>query len=142
MLKEKIMENEYATLWYYPESKIVHHKFHKFIYGEKFRNILMKGADLFEEKGCTKWLSDDRKNSALPQEDLAWGDANWKPRVMNAGWKHWALLMPDKTAGKLNLRPLVEQYSKEGVTVEIFEDEDEALKWLENQHTTSKAGGM
>ena len=133
MPKETIIENEYASLWYYPEQKIVHHKFHKFIFGEKFQEIMMKGADIFEEKGCVKWLSDDRNNSALPQEDLAWGEANWKPRVLNAGWKYWALVMPDKSAGKLAMRPLVEQYLKEGVTVEIFDDSDEAFKWLESK---------
>jgi hypothetical protein len=127
MEKETIIDNEYASLWYYPEKKIVHHKFHQFIHGEKFREVMMKGADLFEQKGCVKWLSDDRNNSALRKEDIDWGNQNWAPRVIGAGWKYWALMMPDKTVGKMNMRPLIEQYSQQGVQVEIFDDLDEAL---------------
>ncbi len=130
MEKEIIIDNEYASLWYYPEQKIVHHKFHQFIHGDKFREVLMKGADLFEQKGCVKWLSDDRNNSALRAEDIEWGNQNWTPRVINAGWKYWALMMPDKVLGKMNMRPLIDQYLKQGVNVEVFDDVDEALKWL------------
>jgi hypothetical protein len=130
MEKEIIIDNEYASLWFYPEHKIVHHKFHQFIHGDKFREVLMKGADLFEQKGCKKWLSDDRNNSALRAEDIEWGNQNWAPRVLNAGWKYWALMMPDKVLGKMNMRPLIDQYLEQGVKVEIFDDVDEALKWL------------
>ncbi len=130
MEKEIIIDNEYASLWFYPEHKIVHHKFHQFIHGDKFRELLMKGADLFEQKGCKKWLSDDRNNSALRAEDIEWGNQNWAPRVLNAGWEFWALMMPDKVLGKMNMRPLIDQYLEQGVKVEIFDDVDEALKWL------------
>ena len=37
MSKTTILENESFTLWYYPEQKIIHHKFHKFIYDEDFK---------------------------------------------------------------------------------------------------------
>lgn len=57
MTVETILENDYATLWYHPESKIVHHKFHKFIYGEKFRSVLNRGLEILEEHG--------RKNGSL-----------------------------------------------------------------------------
>ena len=33
-LKEKtLIENDAVSLWYYPDLKIIHHKFHKFIMG-------------------------------------------------------------------------------------------------------------
>ena len=130
MQKETILENDYASVWYYPEEKIIHHKFHKFIFGEIFQKVMTKAADVFEEKGCKKWLSDDRKNWALRKEDIDWGELNWKPRVLKAGWKFWAVLMPDKVVGKMNMRTLIDEYQKEGVTVEIFDDIDEALNWL------------
>jgi hypothetical protein len=41
-----MLDNEYVTVWYHPETKIVHHKFHKFIYGDNFRAALNKGLEV------------------------------------------------------------------------------------------------
>ncbi len=30
------IDNEFVTMWYYPDEKIVHHQFHKFISGGRF----------------------------------------------------------------------------------------------------------
>jgi hypothetical protein len=132
MTKNTIVDTEYATLWYYPENKIVHHKFHKYIYGEEFRQILEKGLEIFKQHHAQKWLSDDRNNSALTPEDSEWGINNWSPRVVGAGWKYWAIVMPDKVVGQMNMQRFIEIYAKQGVTVQIFDDPDEALTWLGN----------
>lgn len=130
LIKQEVLDNEYATLWYYPQLKVVHHKFHKFIYGDKFREVLTAGADIFEQYGCNKWLSDDRKNSALSNEDAEWGAKAWNPRVLNSGWKYWAMILPDKTVGKMNMKRLISAYDGLGLRIEIFEDEHSALVWL------------
>lgn len=64
-----IIDTDYATLWYHPDTKIVHHQMHRFTYGEQFRQVLEKGLEIFQQYGAQKWLSDDRKNSALPAAD-------------------------------------------------------------------------
>jgi len=128
--KQIVLDNEFATLWYYPQLKIVHHKFHKFIFGDNFRMTLSKGAEFFEKEKCSKWLSDDRGNSALPAEDSEWATKVWSPRMVKAGWKNWALIMPDKAIGKMNMKRLVAAYDDSGVKVEIFDDEISALEWL------------
>lgn len=128
-----LIENKFVTLRYYPDCNIIHHTIHKFIFGEELRKLLMKGADLFEQNKCNKWLSDDRKNSALPPEDMEWGRAEWTPRMVKAGWKYWAILMPDKMLGKMTLRRVIAEYEAQGLTVEIFDDVQEALSWLIKQ---------
>ncbi len=130
MSRQTISETEYATLWYYPEDKIVHHQFHKFIHSDEFRKMLMNGVDVFKQYGADKWLSDDRLNGAMTAEDIQWGQDVWTPAVFAAGWKYWAIMMPDKVVGKMSMRRLIDQYSEMGVTVDIFDDTDEALKWL------------
>jgi hypothetical protein len=132
MSKTTIIDTEYVTLWYYPESKIVHHVFHKYIYGEEFRNVLLKGLEIFKQNSAQKWLSDDRKNSALPKEDGEWSVNEWAPKVIDAGWKYWAIVMPDKTVGQLNMQRFIDSYKEQGVTIQIFDDPAEALKWLDN----------
>src|SRR5215475_4695951 len=125
-----VLDNDYVTLWFYPETKIMHHKFHKFIYGPEFRNVMTSGLEVFKKNGAQKWLSDDRANSALPTEDLMWGLDEWAPQVFEAGWKYWAIVMPDKLAGQLNMNRIMKQYIDRGLTIEVFSDADEALKWL------------
>jgi hypothetical protein len=127
-----VLKNEFATVWYHPDGKIVHHQFHKFIYGQAFRDVLTKGAEIFEQHGATKWLSDDRNNSALPAEDSDWGVQVWTPRVLKSGWKYWAVVMPEKVIGQMNMRRFVEMYSEMGVIVKVFSSPDEALAWLRN----------
>jgi len=132
MSVEVIIDNDYASLWYYPDAGIVHHKWKKYIYGEHFRAVLNRGAEIFEQRGATKWLSDDRLNSALPKEDSEWGLNDWNPRVFANGWKYWAVVMPDKKMGQTNLNWLMRENIAQGLVVQAFEDADEALKWLES----------
>ncbi len=107
---KKIMNSEFATLIVHPGKKIVHHKYNKFIFGDAFREVMTKGADAFIKYECTKWLSDDRENSALKKEDIQWSQKYWEKRILDAGWKHWALIMPKKSSRtnrhERNHRPL------------------------------------
>ncbi|MEN2775507.1 hypothetical protein ABCY62_10780 [Acetivibrio clariflavus] len=131
--KEILIDNDYATLWYYPDTKIIHHKLKKFIYGDHLKNLLTTGAEYFEKKGCKKWLSDDRNSSALRKADLEWGNTYWIKRIIKAGWKYWAIIMPDLEVGKMTMKNLIKDYSQLGVTVEIFDDVELAYKWLAEQ---------
>lgn len=130
MPKLTIIDNEYASLWFYPEHKIVHHKFHQFIFGQPFRDVLNRGADLLQQHHAQKWLSDDRNNSALRPEDKAWSQTEWFPRVVNAGWKYWALVMPQKIVGQMNMKAIVDDYARQGVVVRVFSDPEKAMQWL------------
>jgi hypothetical protein len=131
-----VLNNDFATVLYHPDGKIVHHQFHKFIYGQAFRDVLTKGAEIFEQYGATKWLSDDRNNSALPAEDSEWAIQTWNPRVLQAGWQYWAVVLPVKIIGQMNMQRFIEMYSEMGVTVKAFSDPDEALAWLKSTETT------
>lgn len=132
-MRETLIDNEFASLWYYPDTKIIHHQFKKFIYGPAFREVIMKGLEYFENEGCEKWLSDDRGNSALHPDDKEWGDTNWTPRVIAAGWKYWALILPEKVIGQMNMRRLIQEYLERGVEVEVFSNPEEGLAWLESK---------
>ncbi|MCB9205855.1 MAG: hypothetical protein H6612_12430 [Ignavibacteriales bacterium] len=130
---QKLVENEYATLKVYQEKKIVHHEFHKFMFGDNFKNFMLKAADVFVQNHCHKWLSDDRGNSALRQEDLEWAQQNWEPKIFKAGWKFWAIVLPEKVVGKMSMKGIIDRYKQMGVTVNIFSDPNLALAWLEKQ---------
>jgi hypothetical protein len=127
-----IMNDENVSMWYYPESKILHHQMHKFLCGTPFRNALTKGVDTFEKYGAMKWLSDDRATPALSKEDLEWGDKVWFPRVAKLGWKYWAIVMPKQVIGQVTLKKLADSYIQRGVNTRLFSSVEEAKQWLES----------
>ncbi len=135
MAPQIIMDNEYVTLTYHPEKKIVHHQFHQTVHGKVFREVLNAGLAVFEQHHSHKWLSDDRKNSALPADDTAWAQTDWFPRVVNAGWKYWALVMPPEITAQMNLQEFVDTYSAYGLRVMVFNDPDKAMIWLERRES-------
>ena len=128
-----VIDNEWATLWCNPKKKLVRHQFHKFTHGDNFNEVLTKGAEMFETHHCTKWLSDDRKLKIVHPENTAWGEKFWAPRIISAGWKYWAMLMPTETTGQMMSASIIDFFAKLGVTAKTFSDHDEALDWLESQ---------
>ena len=133
MNKVTIIDNEFITLWYHPEEKIVHHQFHKrSIFSKFLREALNKGTELLLENSASKWLSDDRNHAVLALEDTAWGYNEWFPKTKKAGWKYWALVQPELLIGKLELERFTSEYAKQGVTVKCFSDVDEAFNWLKS----------
>ncbi len=127
-----ILDTEYVTLWYYPEHKIVHHVIHKFIYGDNFRANLEEGLKIFQQYGAAKWLSDDRHNSVLMKEDIEWSGEDWFPRMYDAGWRYWAIVMPDKVVGQANMNRVMNTYVNRGLTVKIHDHSETALEWLKS----------
>jgi hypothetical protein len=125
-----ILQNEYATLVYHPEEKLVHHTFHKPIGGDEFRNVLNTGIKILAENQASKWLSDDRCNSALSREDTDWSKTDWFPRAVAAGWLYWALVVPQDIMARLNLKEFVDSYLDQGLQIRVFTKPEEAMKWL------------
>ncbi|MFC1884522.1 hypothetical protein ACFL2O_07115 [Thermodesulfobacteriota bacterium] len=133
MSKTVIFDDEFITVWYYPEDKIIHHQFHKYTQGQTLRDAFSAGAEILEKNRAQKWLSDDRLSSVINEEDMKWTSTVWRPLVTKAGWKYWALVLPEKAVGKLNMNRIIKDYANTGVTVKTFSEPDEGLKWLKDQ---------
>lgn len=125
-----IIENDHATLMYHPETKIVHHVFHKTVQGEVFREVLLGGLEVFKQYQAHKWLSDDRMNSVLPEDDTEWAKTVWFPQVLEAGWEHWALVIPPRAMALLNLKEFIDTYRPFGLRAMLFKEPEPALRWL------------
>jgi len=126
-----IFDDEYASLWYHPEEKVVHHKIKGFLGQGMFEKLLSAGAELMEKHGARKWLSDDRNNVVVSPEDVQWADEVWFPRVRQAGFRYWAVVVPSLTVGAVQLKNLQTKRREQGVTVELFETVEAAMAWLE-----------
>lgn len=133
MDRQTIPDNEYATLWYYPDTKIVHHQIKKYIFGKPLQDLLSKGTEILQQHKAEKWLSDDRSNNALTLEDQTWANNVWFPNTAKVGWKYWALVQLVKITGQLNMKKQANIVTNGGVTVCTFNDADEAMDWLVSQ---------
>ena len=133
MTPETIIDNEYITLWYHPDTQIVHHEIHKFIYGDAFRDALMTGAELLKTRNACKWLSNDRGNSAMPKDDVEWLMENFISKAIKAGWRHWAIVSPKSMVGRMSIDSSREYLSEHGLNVMVFDDEKSAMDWLISQ---------
>ena len=133
MERETILSDDFVTLYYYPGKGVVYHILHKYKYGEPFRKFLMTGVETLRKNKGTKWLSDDRSYATLTKEDLEWGPAVFAPAAIKAGWKYWAIVMPEKVVGRMAMAHVVELYGKLGVTVQIVESPEEGMAWLDSQ---------
>lgn len=128
--KELILNSDYYSLWFYPDLKIVHSKFIKYSTGEIFREVLIKGIEIFTANHCIKWLSDDRNIGVVSKEDAAWTREVWYKKLAKAGWKYWALVRPDSTIGKITFKNSIKQVNDPNMQMKIFYTPETALEWL------------
>jgi len=126
-----ILDNEQITVKYIPEKKLIHHTIHQPIDGQPFRDAMDAGTEALEMYGATKWLSDDRKNGPLSPEVAEWGFNDWNPRTIRAGWRYWAMVVPENVIAAGNLAPTIEDLYKLGLRVMVFSDLDRAMAWLD-----------
>lgn len=130
MIKETIVEVPALTLWYYPDTGILHHEVTRYPGVETLEAALEKGFELMRDRGACKWLSDDRCGGALPKSHHDWAQNVWGPKAAAAGWKYWAVVLPTDVIGTKNVGRLVEVYGALGVKVQTFRAPRAAMDWL------------
>lgn len=89
-----LYDSEYITVEYVADKRLIHHTIHKPVQGQVFHDALNAGSEALATYGACKWLSDDRKNDILTEDDAVWGIVDWGPRTAQAGWKYWANVVP------------------------------------------------
>ncbi len=128
-----VFEHKRISVWSYPDKGIVHHQIHDYVSGAVFHEALTNGIQAMVDCRGSKWLSDDRKNGALPPSDMEWADKVWFPQTVKAGWKHWAVLPPSVVIGQMNIQRHIKMYKDRGITVQVFTMPEEAMSWLESR---------
>ncbi len=91
------------------------------------------GTDLLIEHDATKWLSDNRAIAGHTDEESHWINTEWLPRTIAAGWRFWALVVPHDVAARMNMVQFVNEFYAHGIRVQVFTDDDHAMKWLAAQ---------
>ncbi len=83
--------------------------------------------------------SDNHLFNDLPQEDNDWIGSVWLPKAIEAGWKYWALVVPEAEAGRMNMVQFVTNFANMGVETRVFTDPDQAMEWLVSLNEPAEA---
>jgi hypothetical protein len=133
MEKTTILDTENVAIWFYPDKKVIHNQFNKYVYGNSYKEILNEITKAFQKHRAQKLLSDDRKISGISKDDQEWGNTDWFPRTKAAGWKYWAIVQPENSIGQLTMKRVIANTVAQGINVEVFTDPKTAMEWLEKQ---------
>ena len=132
MATQHLLSNECLEMFYYEETKIIHHIYTDKIGGECLREQLNLGVDLMQRYGAVKWLSDNSAIDGHAEADLKWTEEDWLPRAVAAGWKYWALVVPENLHARMDMWQVTRMFHDHGVHQNVFTDPDEAMAWLIN----------
>ncbi|MBI5958167.1 MAG: hypothetical protein HY866_05510 [Chloroflexi bacterium] len=131
MIRIVLFSSEYMTLEYLQDKKIIHHTIHKPVGGQPLRDVLNTGTEALGKYGACKWLSDDRKNGPLSEEDREWGFNDWNRRTIEKGWKYWALVVPQELVDAGTMIPTMEALFTLGLRMMVFTSVEEGMAWLD-----------
>jgi hypothetical protein len=126
-----IVDNQYITIKFLSDKKTIYHTVHQPISGQNLRHALITGFNALQQYGVSKWLSDDRKNGPMSDEDREWGAVNINQRSIEAGWKYWALVVPEEVVAAGSMAPTIEAMFNVGLRMMVFSEVEEAFDWLD-----------
>jgi len=130
MQPEIVLNTEWSTVRYDKDHECVYHTFHKGISGAPFRQTLETGLEVLKMHHLTKWVSDDRLNTAFSEDDIRYSCEDWGPRCAKFGWKYWALIVPQEVVARGTMVPIIEAFYSFGVRIAVFTDLDSAFSWI------------
>lgn len=127
-----IIDNEYITMQYLEDRKTIYHVVHQPISGQPLRDALLTGLNALQDYGASKWVSDDRKNGPMSDDDREWGEVNINQRAVEAGWHYWAIVVPEQIVAAGSMAPVMEASFERGLRMMVFSNTDEAFDWIDS----------
>ncbi|NUU59929.1 hypothetical protein [Paenibacillus agri] len=128
-----VFKTDSATVSWNEKAKAVHVEFNTYVHSDQLRAICDKAMELQQEKGAQRMISDNRKLSVISQEDQKWISTVHNQRIQDSGIKFVAIIMPEKTLGKMSMKRVVASsvaFDDIKTVFESFESVEEAEEWL------------
>ena len=127
-----LLDTKWAQLYYDPDTGIIHHHLTPEIESHHWQPLLSAGYKTLKEKGATKWLSDNRAMvNPIKDEDNAWIYGTWLPETMAAGWRYWAIIVPDEIAAREMMVDFINEFFAKGLRIMVFSQLEAGMAWLE-----------
>lgn len=125
-----ILDNEYVTLMYEDDHALLYDRYTVNIDLATIQSSLDAGLEKINETGANKWLTNTHAIGGFSEDVAQWVLEDWGPRAIEAGWKYWALVVPEEMEGRLAMVQFVSAFNEMGVLVRVYTAEDEAREWV------------
>ena len=108
----------------------------EFLYSAEFREHMNKGLELLIEKkkdhGEIGWLANTKSIVVFQEDDTKWIIEDWHPRLVEAGIRHIAMVLPEDELVLMSNDVFDENYNTpvDKLTIKLFKDLDSAREWL------------
>ena len=88
----------------------------------------------------TRALGDCREMKVIKQSDQEWAHRDWFPRVLAAGLRRMALVIPKSGLALMNVQEIMSRIPGTKLDVAYFATIEEARAWLSRPTTITPAG--
>lgn len=122
-----------AAIHWEDEDKSVRNEWKTPVDSAGFRQVLNTGVELVTLKRAQRWLADCTKQGPVAVEDTKWATEDWTPRVIAAGIKRLAFVMPKRASSAMSIMQFITGPSGEKMHTMNFDDITEARRWLREQ---------
>ncbi|WP_299454863.1 hypothetical protein [uncultured Microscilla sp.] len=131
---ETYLKNEFITIHYSTEQKIIQLTWLGFIDSTALRQGLNIALNLAKQNKLNLWIMDQRLRRVLRSEDATWIINDWFPRFYKINPKSKiAILLPEDTFGEYNTRKNVKEIEsrhQQMMPYKYFSTIKQALYWL------------
>lgn len=90
---------------------------------------LEAGLCALTEHRAARWLVDGREMKAVKQADQDWIDRSWFPRVLAAGLRRMAMVVPKSSLARMNVDDILGRVPDTRLDAARFATVEEAKKW-------------
>lgn len=103
-----------------------------FIREEDIKNWAVPFLEMIKQTKCENLLNSNLEVQSTWQNANSWIVAELIPKVIEAGLKNYAHIIPSQLFGQLTAKDLESKIKDTNFTMRIFEDIDSAQRWLKS----------
>lgn len=104
-----------------------------YIDGDELRTGMNAGLKLLASKQLTKWLADMRFRRAMPEADIQWMAKDLMPRLVGAGMRWLAIVVPTSTLGMMSLRNIEQKIGERTYVTQYVDTPEAGMAWFAAQ---------
>lgn len=126
------MSNSYVEMKVLKDSRILSVKFLDYVPTKEFISILEYELELIKSYQLNKCFVDLRSVPVYGTGAPEYVKDNWFPEASSLGVRYMSFAIPEEALGKMSMKRAHEEVEKvTEITIEHFEDPNDAIKWLE-----------
>lgn len=123
-----------------PTCEAVHLEWQGWADSTERKELLEAGLNMLTQHRGTRWLADCRDMKAVKQSDQDWIDRSWFPRILAAGLRRMAIVMPKSGLARMNVEDILSRVPGTKLDTECFAAVESATEWLTRPPTIPPNG--